>query len=103
PSGPLAQPANCNASLRRLERGTVGSPGGARTASSQPVDANSLGWGLEEDTSPQLQVLVDASLDRVADIVRQRHHEVLVFGGLEREMSDLHRRMELDPPFARQR
>src|SRR5438105_1002079 len=76
---------------------------GREPRSSQPVDANSLGWRLEEDTSPQLQVLVDASLDRVADIVRQRHHEVLVFGGLEREVSDLHRRMELDPPLARQR
>src|SRR2546427_1553948 len=59
--------------------------------------------GLEEDTSPELQVLVDAPLDRVADIVRESHDQVLVLGGARRKAGDLNRRMKLDPPLARQR
>src|SRR5206468_7775598 len=58
---------------------------------------------LEKDASPQLQVVVDPALDGFTHLVGERHHEVLVLGRLGRQVADIDRRMELDPPLARQR
>src|SRR6266581_9309724 len=71
--------------------------------SSQWTRTPSAGTELEKDTSPQLQVLVDPALDRVAHVVRERHHQVLVFGRVRGQVRDLDRGRELDPPLARQR
>src|SRR4030081_1760358 len=62
-----------------------------------------LAGGLEEDTSSELEVVVYALLDGVPDLVRERHHEVLVVGRLGRIVLDVDGRVELDPPFAGQR
>src|SRR5437879_10076847 len=51
---------------------------------SQWTRTPSAGGGLDEYTSAQLQVVVDPFLDRVADLVRDRHHEVMVVRRLRR-------------------
>src|SRR5205823_1715252 len=75
----------------------------ASGSSSQWTRRPSARAALDEDTPAPLQVVVDALLDGVAHLVRERHHEVLVVGGVRRMDLHMHRRMELDPPFARQR
>src|SRR5437764_11543708 len=42
--------------------------------------------GLEKDTPPKLQVLVDSALDRVPDVIGQRHDLVLVLSGTPRQL-----------------
>src|SRR5216683_6878911 len=63
----------------------------------------SCATALDEDTPAQLQVVVDALLDRVAHLVGDRHHHVLIARRLRRVVLSVDRRMELDPPLARQR
>src|SRR5258708_20129409 len=55
---------------------------------------------LDEDTPAQLQVVVDALLDRVAHLIGDRHHQVLIIRGLRQVVLGVNGRMELDPPFA---
>src|SRR5579872_5085647 len=94
----------------RVLASTTGAPSRCSSASrtwagscSQCRRVPSAGTGLEEDTPPQLEVVVDALLDRVPDRVGQGHHEVVVVGGVGRIVLDVDRRMELDPPLAGQR
>src|SRR6266511_3996944 len=61
------------------------------------------GIELEKDSPPELQVLVDPTLDRISHLVGKRHHQVLVVRGPGRQLGDVHRRVKLDPPLARQR
>src|SRR5712692_7963339 len=63
----------------------------------------SAGGGLDEDTSAQLQVVVDAFLDRVADLVGNGHDQVLVVGRLRRVRLGVDHGVKLDPPLARHR
>src|SRR6266566_9514724 len=57
---------------------------------------------LEEDTPAELQVVVDALLDRVPHLVGQGHHEVLVVGCFRGVLFHMDWGVELDAPLARQ-
>src|SRR5436305_11343910 len=71
--------------------------------SSQWMRTPRAGTELEKDPSPELQVVVDPALDRVPDLVGEAHHQVLVLGRFRGKAGDVDRRVELDPPLARER
>src|SRR5207253_7771900 len=82
PSRFFAQPTNCSACRNPHDclKRRGGSQPESKTYGATVVlllPAN-FRRRLEEDTSSQIPGLVDASLDRVADVVRQGHHQVLV-------------------------
>src|ERR1700730_2322621 len=72
-------------------------------SSSQWTRTPSAGGAQYVDTPPQLQVVVGALLNRVAYLVRECHHEVLIVRRFRGVLLDVDRRMELDAPLARER
>src|SRR5579864_5953045 len=57
---------------------------------------------LEKDTSAQSQVVIYPFLDRVPDLVRQRHDQALVVRRFGRMLLDMEGRVEVDAPLAGQ-
>src|SRR2546421_8840051 len=101
---PGEKPCGCvTASTTRAPRRSSSSARTSRGTSSQWMRTPLAGTELEKDAPPQLQVVVDAALDGVSHVVRQRHHQVLVVRGTQRKTCNLDGRMELDAPLAWQR
>src|SRR5260370_20282787 len=70
-----------------LSSSTARTSGGT---SSQCTRTPRAGTWLEKDASPQLEVVIDAALDRVAHIVGERHAQVLVLRAVWPTLRDLH-------------